>query len=326
MNRRDSALDFLRRNGPSLPSALAHYLGSSIMLASAVLSELTAHKLVKISKLKIGGSPIYYLDGQEPALENIFYTRLNEKDKKTYDLLKAKRVLKDNELDPLTRVSLKNLGDFAVPISVNVSGEKILFWKWFLTAESDLKSILDSYFNKKEKGELPSEKDVNNQREVQSKLSQEAVEETVEKAKEVNKEEPSSFIKLNNSSSSSSITDENLDKFIGENPPEVSVNALASESDFFKSVVDFLKSKQCEIKTLKRISKREFELVVVFSSPFGSMEAYCYAWDKKKFNESDISKVFLNAYLRKLPAVLLTHGELTKRARNLKFNVVITLI
>ncbi len=68
------------------------------------------------------------------------------------------------------------------------------------------------------------------------------------------------------------------------------------------------------------------EFIVDFLSPFGSMKLYCYAWDKKKFNDSDVSKVFLNAYLRRLPAVLLTNGELTKKAKNLNLNIVVARI
>ncbi len=323
MNRRDAALDFLKRNGPSLPSALAHYLGSSIIIASAVLSELAAHKLVKISKLKIGGSPVYYLSGQEPQLESIFYSRLNDKDKKTYDLLKSKRILKEDELDPLTRVSLRNLGDFAVPISVNISGEKLLFWKWFLVDEAELKSLLDSYFDKKKNT-------VNNNPSNIENRDKESNVENIKRDKEIKREAQSNKEKENEKANNKEVKKEKkeggLEEFIDKNKSNKPFDISNVDSDFFKSAVDFLKSSNCQIISYSKLSKREMEFVVDFSSPFGSMRLYCYAWDKKKFNDSDISKVFLNAYLKKLPAVLLTKGELTKKAKNLNLNVVVAHI
>ena len=60
----------IRMNGPVIPSKIAKALGTDIIMASAVLSELTSSKKVKISKLKVGGSPVYYLTGQENRLEN----------------------------------------------------------------------------------------------------------------------------------------------------------------------------------------------------------------------------------------------------------------
>lgn len=311
MSRRDQALDFLRMNGPSLPSALAKHLGSSIIIASAVLSELAAHDLVKISKLKIGGSPVYYLNGQEPMLEKLFYPRLNEKDKKTYDLLKSKKLLKNDELDPLTRVSLRNLGDFAIPITVDANGEKVLFWKWFLLSDSELKELLDNYFNPKPV--IKNEQSKTSKEECLSKTDDSEIkhDNLIGKNKVPVQKKFVEFSNLNKNSSS-----------------KKNVEDFSSESELLKSAISFLKSNNCTVTSIKKVSKREFHLFVEYASPIGVFKLLCVVWDKKRFSDSDLSKVFVEAYLKKLQPVLITKGELTKKAKvlNSSFNVVVKVL
>ncbi len=78
-----------------------------------MLSELSSKKSLKISALKVGGSPLYYVPGHEEKLLQ-FIQNLNEKDRRTLELLKDSQVLRDAEQDPLTRVSLRQIKDFAV--------------------------------------------------------------------------------------------------------------------------------------------------------------------------------------------------------------------
>ncbi|MFH1276012.1 MAG: hypothetical protein ABIH82_02785, partial [Candidatus Woesearchaeota archaeon] len=64
----DKILDFIKVNGPTLPTKVAKNINQQILFASAHLSDLVSRGKVKISKLKVGGSPLYYLPGQEDQL------------------------------------------------------------------------------------------------------------------------------------------------------------------------------------------------------------------------------------------------------------------
>jgi hypothetical protein len=91
------------KQGPTYPAKIAKQLGSGgdTMLIGAILSTLISTGEVKVSSLKIGGTPLYYTPDQESKLED-FLDYLNEKDKRTFDLLKEQKILQDSEQDPLT--------------------------------------------------------------------------------------------------------------------------------------------------------------------------------------------------------------------------------
>ena len=89
---RDIVLNFIRINGPVLPVQVAKQINGNTMLAGAVLSELFASNLIKISKGKIGGSHVYYAAGQEEKL-SILYEHLPGKEKEAYTLLKNNKFL-----------------------------------------------------------------------------------------------------------------------------------------------------------------------------------------------------------------------------------------
>lgn len=142
MDSGEKILGFLRMNGPSLPSKVAKYLGTDILLASAMLSDLSSQGKVKISFLKIGGSPLYYLPGQEEKLYPFAEGNLNPKDFIVLANLKERNVVREADADLLTKVSLRSLKDFAVPLNVTVQGKTELFWKWRLLSEGETKAAV----------------------------------------------------------------------------------------------------------------------------------------------------------------------------------------
>ena len=91
------------------------------------------------------GVPLYYLAGQEQQLER-FSDNLGEKEKKVYDLLNEKKILRDSDLVPVFRAAIRSVKDFAFPFTVNFQSKKELFWKWYNTskeeAETKVKKIL----------------------------------------------------------------------------------------------------------------------------------------------------------------------------------------
>ena len=131
---KEKILFILRRRGPSLPVHIARETGLNILFASAFLSELVSEKKIKISNMKIGNSPIYFLLGQESKLEN-FSQHLKSKEKDAFVLLKEKKFLKDKEQDPAIRVALRVIKDFAIPFKKNEE----IFWRYFIIPETEFK-------------------------------------------------------------------------------------------------------------------------------------------------------------------------------------------
>src|SRR3989338_499990 len=124
----EKILNIVRMKGPVLPHQIAKEIGSNILMASAQLSELTDRKLLKLSHIKVGGSPVYYVPGQEHKLQN-YSNKLHPKEQEVYILLRQNRILRDKEQTPLFRVALKNMQDFAIPLDVRSNGEIETFWK-----------------------------------------------------------------------------------------------------------------------------------------------------------------------------------------------------
>jgi hypothetical protein len=141
MDSKEKILGIIRQRGPIAPMQLAKELKVESFMASAMLSELVSEKKVKISSLKVGSSPLYYLPGQQDRLEQ-FVGSLNEKDRRTYALLKDKKVIQDKAQDPLTRVSLRAIKDFAIPLEVTVDSRTELFWRWFLLPPNETEDII----------------------------------------------------------------------------------------------------------------------------------------------------------------------------------------
>lgn len=129
-------IEVIKFKGPSLPIQVAREIELSSLFTSAIMSEMISNKTIKVSNLKIGGSPLYYLRGQEGMLEN-FSSYLGQKEKEAFLLLKEKTVLQDDALQPAYRVAIRSIRDFAIPLKVNVNNEEKIFWRLFSTATED---------------------------------------------------------------------------------------------------------------------------------------------------------------------------------------------
>ncbi|MEK6808865.1 MAG: hypothetical protein AABY14_04215 [Nanoarchaeota archaeon] len=143
MDTREKIIEFIRITGPILPVKLAKELNTNILMASAFLSELVSSGRIRVSYIKIGGSPLYYLAGQEHRLQS-FATTINEKEKSAYDKLCKAKILIEKELEPLTRVALKELRDFAIQFQF----ENEMYWRWYLVSESEAIIIIKNSVQK----------------------------------------------------------------------------------------------------------------------------------------------------------------------------------
>lgn len=142
---------FISKNGPVLPIQIAKELNTDTMFAGAILSELVNEgKLDVTEHLRVGGSPVYYIRGQEKKLEE-FFKNLNENDIRMLKILRDNSVLVDRECTPLQRVSYRIAKDFAkILILKKDNGEKEIFWRYYLVDENDAKERILEIVNKKE--------------------------------------------------------------------------------------------------------------------------------------------------------------------------------
>lgn len=130
------------KQGPTFPAKVAKQLGmgGDTVLVGAILSTLISTGEVKVSTIKIGGSPLYYLPEQESRLEE-FIDHLNDKDRKTLKLLKEQKVLQDDLQDPLIRVSLRAIKDFAKHFDITIQGQRFSFWRFYTEPLEDAESL-----------------------------------------------------------------------------------------------------------------------------------------------------------------------------------------
>jgi uncharacterized protein YutE (UPF0331/DUF86 family) len=138
----EKILQFLQQIGPTLPAKVAKNIGSNILIASAHLADLSSQGKIRISNLKVGGSPLYYLAGQEAQIYAYAAGNMNPKDLRVLEKLKQQNVLREEDLDVLSKLALRNLKDFAVPIHVTVGGRKQLFWRYHTLTDEETKEAI----------------------------------------------------------------------------------------------------------------------------------------------------------------------------------------
>ncbi len=191
MLSQEKVIEIVRMKGPVIPGQVAKIVGTNILFASAALSELVDSKKLFLTSTKVGSTPVYYAEGQESRLQEL-YEYLNEKDQKAFDLLKEKRILRDDELEPLMRVAMRNIKDFAVPLQISANSEKILFWKWYMIGNDEAEVLIRSHLGKEdenkkieqEKAEEEQKKQEEETRKEEEQKKKEAEEKVAKEKKE----------------------------------------------------------------------------------------------------------------------------------------------
>lgn len=176
---KEKIVSIIQNNGPSLPSNIARKLDLSILFASAFLSELLSQKKLKISNLRVGNSPVYFISGQESKLEN-FSDHLNNKEKEAFLLLQEKKFLDDEIQQPAIRVALRAIKDFAI----GFENEGKFFWRYFVVPESEFVNESNGLEKEKIIEEDESEPEHDFEKDIES-------EEEIMSAKKIVKRKPS---------------------------------------------------------------------------------------------------------------------------------------
>ncbi len=288
---------------PVQPTEIAKELKTNSMLASAMLSEMSEKGLLKVSHIKIGSSPLYYHPDHPDHLLN-YIPHLNEKDRKTAAALKEQKVMRDQTQDPLTRVSLRSIKDFAKPLDVSIDGVKEMFWKFYLFTDEEAAASIKQLIQPKE---APAPQAVAKPRkprarkhapaiEPQQTITQPVVAEPVPRAAPAVEPAPQP---------------------VGQAPTAPATQAIADDP-FLQQLLAFFAANSITVLeqvVLKR--KAEYDFVIQLTSPVGQLHYYCKAKNKAKVGEADLSHAFVQGQLKKLPILFVTPGVLTKPAQDL---------
>lgn len=309
IQNKEAIIASIQNRGPSLPVQIARESNLSLLFASAYLSELYGERKVKMSSMKVGSSPLYYLQGQEPMLEN-FVQYLNNKEKEAFNLLKSAKLLDDEKLDPAIRVAIRFIKDFAVPIRIKIDNDSKIFWKHFSISDEEVKNIAQELVGKKkEKKAKPTEEETDKQETLVKKQEIKS-----EKQKEENREDQIEQLKqkidkISEELKKPELTIQKKEVKIKEKKPKI-----IEESTFVKNIKEYLLSKEIELLETKEFSKKDFLAKVRIDSLFGKQEYLLIAREKKKITEEDLTIALHKAQLEKMPALLMSTGDIDKKS------------
>lgn len=326
---KERILSTVRRLGPSYPGRIAKETGISSLFVSAFLAELVSDKKLKMSSMKVGSSPLYLIEGQEKDLEN-FVSFLNHRERDAFVDLKKYGILEDERADPAIRVALRKIKDFAHPLNVRVGGETKLFWKFFLTSDDEARAKIQQLLS-------PSAGGAGSARDsapVTGVQAEETAEENAGLEETAPLQEPIKEIALTVNSRGGEETSEaekerspkqahkKVDVFDGDEEeikevktaPKKEKAKKIEDSEFAVSVRDYLSGKDVEVLVELESKKKEFVSKVRIDTVFGKQDFYLVAKEKKKVNSDDLTIVLQRAQSEKMPAILLSPGELDKRA------------
>ncbi len=275
-DKKQIILRIIKTKGPCLPTHLTSETGLSILFAGAFLSELASDKKIKMTNMKVGGSPLYYLPGQENMLEK-FYIYLNSVEKEAFTLLRQKKILGDEKMPPRIRVALRALRDFAIPFR-NTNNK--LFWRYYLFNEAEAKKLIF----KKYKLEKSKKKEIKQEKIIETKT------EITEKP----------LLELPNSKP--------VTKKLKRKTKE--------KSEFVNMIIAFLQRKSLEIIEEINFKKKEYEAKISVNTQIGKQQFLCIAKDKKRITDNDFNLAHQKGNNMKLPVLFISPGEPNKKAQS----------
>lgn len=351
---RDTIIRLISMKGPVLPAHINRDLKRDLIFTAAMLSELVDSKKLKLTRLKVGGSPLYYLPGQEHRLQ-YFTKNLHEKEQKAYELLRQNRVLADREQEPVIRAALREIKDFAVPLEVTVNGITTLFWKWSLLPQPEAETLIKEHLSRSSEpiapplpsAPSPSVPPSSSLPQVSSAVLSAPLPlaDAIQTHKEMLMQQtgaiqqppfaPESLPAPVPASMTSSVplkelVEKKQKKKQAKEKPQTGEHELQkklseetetlpvmepTDDDFYTVVKKYFDKNNIMIKKIS-IQRKNSELDAEISVPssIGTLDFYCKAKNKQRCSDGDISTVFLEGQRRKLPVLFLTTGEVTKKA------------
>ena len=339
-------VSLLQTRGPCLPVQISKEIKTSTLFISAFLSELKDEKRIKISNLKVGGSPLYYLEGQETQLEN-FKQYLHQKEVEALDSLKKNKVLKDLDQEPVMRVALRALKDF----SFSFKKDDEVYWRYITTTEQDVKDILEPKNNLEEKKveeikieikeeqtppkieiketiiekiepkiEMITEPVIIEKQEIKIEppapiitiAPEPLILQTIEKEEVKVKPKIPKKIKDTKENQETIIPQFNNPLAIKPEPPKP--EKIKPKSEFVEKVIEFLDKSKFKIIEEKEYKAKEYNCIVELKTELGPIDFLTLAKEKKSVSDSDLDALLRQAQSIPLPALFIFTGNLSKKA------------
>lgn len=328
MATNDDILNLVKQRGPILPAQVSRHIKDNILMTSARLSELLSNKKIKISSIKVGGSPLYYFEGQEIKLQN-YSDNLGSKEKEAYNLLKEKKVLRDSALEPAIRVALRIIKDFSVPLQVNYGNKTEIFWKWYLAQNNETQEIIREILTKKEEiiqQKIPAEAQ-------KKEITEEAA---IQKEDTIKKHETQSTIERQDTiKKQDRLTTETIEKIKEDITKKTDIKKEPAKKPRQTTDKNYLLNKTNNFFNRNKINKidekeikknSEMEFIVEVETSIGKTKYFCKSKNRKKVNESDLSTAMMQAQSKGLPLIFVATGKISKRAKemlNMEFKNII---
>ena len=328
--QKERILSIVKMKGPSLPLQIARGIGADGLFTSAFLSELYSEKKLKMSSMKVGSSQLYFLEGQETMLEN-FIHHLNIREQEAFSLLKNEKVLQDEMQAPVVRVALRAIKDFAIAMRVRINGDSKIFWKYSLLPDTEFERIVTDRM-------MPAEK-VEEKKKAEEKKAR-VEEKTEDEVKKVGKRtrkrtktekaktgevEKKGKVEETKKEDLGQEVEEGVGEKIGEEDKELKSEVkdveksvekkAAREYEFSKIVRRHLAGREIEIFGVVLEKNKEFSAKVSANIIFGRQEMMLFAKDKKSVTDVDLALALQKAQAEKMPALVLSSGELNKKAK-----------
>ncbi|MBI4738140.1 hypothetical protein HY772_01010 [Candidatus Woesearchaeota archaeon] len=345
---RDKLIQIVKERGPVLPNDVHRELKTNTLFASAMLSELVDSKILCLSNLKIGGSPLYYVSGQEVSLQN-WANKMHEKEQKAFHLLRDQKVLRDIDQDPVIRACLRQIKDFAIPLEVNYDAEVELFWKWYLISNEEAEPLIKQQLQLSSpsaspqacavedastatggqpaaQGELhpaSSAAHMQSLMPVTSELSNETGIGVVNSVESVSfhlefgeKTEQTSTGRADKRATRKAEIQESLMHSLDNKP--LAPPVPPKNDAFFDEVAAFFAGNDIGVVYFEVLRKNsEIDFLITLPSRVGLLNYYCRAKNKQKISDGDLSSAYVQGQVKKLPVLFLTTGELSKKAADL---------
>src|SRR3989344_1899038 len=305
---KEKILKYLSEKGPVLPVNVAKHIGLNSLFASAFLSELSSEKFVKISDMKVGGSPLYYLPSKINMLEN-FINSLNGREKEACLLLKEKGILEDVNQHPVIRVALRALKDFAIPFKK----DNQVFWRYFTFSEESVREKIEGPIEiKKHEIEAPKAEEAesalkkqieekNNERTELDKIRQELELERNE-LKKLKKQ-----IEEKNNETKENIKEKETKE---KQKVKIKLKPLADEK-FLNEIKGILERKKIELLAIESFDRKQ----VFAKVKLNNQDHFFAAYDKKRIDDEDLFKAYKKAQILGLPYSILAKGDTSKKTK-----------
>ena len=283
----------IRFKGPSLPVQIARAVNLEPLFASAFLSELYSEKKLRITNMKVGSSPLYYIQGQEPQLEK-FTQYLNQKEKEAFELLKNSKILDDELQSPVIRVALRAIKDFASPVKARVNGVEKLFWRYYLVPDTDLSTLIN---------QITIQQPIENQY-LQQQYAQQPIQQSVQQQVQ---ETPQQQI-AQQIQQIPQIPQQQTDQVSQPLEKKKKKRTSPNKESFLNEIKEFLKNKNIELISVLEYNNKEITAKIKENG----RESLLLALNKKRPDEKMIKKAYKKSLPHNLPYTILTRAESAK--------------